>query len=386
MLDAYEVDGLAQQRFLALDGHLEGGFAEYIRRLLLEIRHLLLAPLLPVLVQPVEIIGQPGRADLEESHPEIGEPDRHALAHHRGEVEQDARREAVAMDLGEGLELAGAPFVGPVAGAVDADGGAEGLGRLIDRIVERIAKPERQAVGDHLEALEPELLGGVLDLGGGRLGVAHRQGAHRVQAVGLIVVGEMGVDGAAGGDGEIELQELADMARSGGEQHRLLDLVVVEDAVPDIDLLLRRQAAVVAVGRLDLAHQVGVPRLEVAGPQRRRPVLEGGVHVTPDFVRILENVPVGVDRRERCRHVVLPCLDCGGTLGAILSRPGAGCPPWPVGALDGGSGGGSSCSPGRSWQNRFGGQGGTPGRIRTYDTRIKSPLFYLAELRALALP
>ena len=31
------------------------------------------------------------------------------------------------------------------------------------------------------------------------------------------------------------------------------------------------------------------------------------------------------------------------------------------------------------------GQGGTPGRIRTYDTRIKSPLFYLAELRALAL-
>ena len=50
-----------------LEAEIHFRLAHQIARLVLEQRHFMLGALLPVLVQPVQIIRQPGRADFQES-------------------------------------------------------------------------------------------------------------------------------------------------------------------------------------------------------------------------------------------------------------------------------------------------------------------------------
>src|SRR5690606_6307251 len=109
--------------------------------------------------------------------------------------------------------------------------------------------------------------------------------------IGAIILRQVAVDGGRDGRGEGRLLQLAGVARAGGEQDRLLDIVLVEDAAPDRDLFLGLELAGIAGGPLDLARQVRVPRLD-PGPELRRPVAPAPVEIGPDLFLALENMAV----------------------------------------------------------------------------------------------
>jgi formate hydrogenlyase subunit 4 len=90
---------------------------------------------LPVLVETIQVIRQPGGADFQERQAELGKTHRHALADHAGELEQDAGGKSVGMHLGESVQPLGAELARPTAGAVDAENRAAPFRGFIDGII-----------------------------------------------------------------------------------------------------------------------------------------------------------------------------------------------------------------------------------------------------------
>jgi len=140
-----------------------------------------------------------------------------------------------------------------------------------------------------------------------RLGVAQGQDTHREQAVGGVVIGEMPVDGAGHAGGECGFLILGHTARSGGEQHCLLDVVIVEELVPDRDLFIGLGLAAVAAGHCELAPQVRVPGL-AARPQVCIPALPAVVEIGAHLVLVFHNMAIGIDGRNLRCHCGLPFL------------------------------------------------------------------------------
>ena len=121
--------------------------------------------------------------------------------------------------------------------------------------------------------------------------------ADREQPVIGIILREMVVDRAAGIDGEIGFLELRYAAGPGGEQDRLFYMVFFQDAVPQRDLLACRQIAKVFVRVADGVTERRIPRL-TAGPQRRAPAFRLSLQIALNIRHMLENVSVGIDRRD----------------------------------------------------------------------------------------
>ncbi len=92
MIGADVFDRMRELRFTRLDAEVDLRFSHQLAGFFFEQRHFILGALFPVLVEAIQVIGQPGGANLQKRHAKFGKADRHALAYHAGELEQDARR------------------------------------------------------------------------------------------------------------------------------------------------------------------------------------------------------------------------------------------------------------------------------------------------------
>ena len=92
MLRADVIDRMRQLRFARLDAEINLGLSDQLAGLFLEQRHLEFRAFFPMLVEAIEIIRQPGRADLQEGEAQFGKPERHALANHAGKLQAGCRR------------------------------------------------------------------------------------------------------------------------------------------------------------------------------------------------------------------------------------------------------------------------------------------------------
>src|SRR6476469_11021745 len=89
MLRADVIDGICQLRFARLDAEKNVGFPHQLAGLFFEDRHLDFRAFLPMLVEAIQIVRQPGRADFQESEAEFGKSERHTLTNHAGELQED---------------------------------------------------------------------------------------------------------------------------------------------------------------------------------------------------------------------------------------------------------------------------------------------------------
>ena len=250
-----------------------------------------------MLVQPVQPVGQPCGADLQEGQAELGETLRDPLDHDAGELEHHPRREHVGMDLTEVLQGRAADLVGRVAVPVNAQRHAQLLGGLVHRIVDGVSQGRGQAQGEELEAHQALLGDGATKLLGGLLGLPQRQHTHGVDAVreGVVLLGEVGVAGPAHRRREAFLAQLGRVAGPAGEQDHLLHVLPVHDRKPDLHLLGRAQAALVPA--FQGPEELGVPGLIATGPEGRWTLVPGGLQVLADVLLPFQQVPIAVKDR-----------------------------------------------------------------------------------------
>ena len=103
MLGADIFDRLRQLRLAGLDAEVNFGLSHQLTGFFLEQRHFDFPAFFPVLVETIQIIRQPSRADFQEGDAQFGKTQRYALADHAGKLQQDAGSKGVGVNLGEGI-------------------------------------------------------------------------------------------------------------------------------------------------------------------------------------------------------------------------------------------------------------------------------------------
>src|SRR4029453_17020059 len=87
----------------------------------------MLGALLPVFIQTIQVIGQPSRADLQESQFQFWKAHRQTLANDVGKVEQQTNGESVRGHFRESRQVGCADLVRIAARTMDADYRAQSL-------------------------------------------------------------------------------------------------------------------------------------------------------------------------------------------------------------------------------------------------------------------
>ena len=174
----------------------------------------------------------PAAAALHETDPELGEAVEdtvidqcHQRNHQRHRMVQDMGRG----EVGKRFEPDAA-----VGAAMDGQCAAE-PGRLgVNRPVILVPEMERQSGRRDHGARQAEVADCALELGGGRLGILHGDQRHRPQPVAhpCVHVVDIVVIGTADGGGVARVLDVADRQPLGGEQHRSVELRLVEKRKP----------------------------------------------------------------------------------------------------------------------------------------------------------
>src|SRR5262245_4596813 len=203
---------------------------EVLARLAIDQRRLL-GGQLPMLVQPLEPRRQPAGAGLEEGDAQLREAMEDAA--HRERHDGDH----LADGVGEGVHLEPRlPAVDPerhlidgLTAAVHAHRDAEVLGRLPHHVEARVVEVLLADVLGRDHADHAQLADAAAQLGGGRLGIDHRQLRHRHQALRRVAreLRPAVVQGAAERDGEVAIEPGPLLARAAREHDGLIDALEV---------------------------------------------------------------------------------------------------------------------------------------------------------------
>ena len=263
----------------------------------------------------------PAAAALHETDPELGEAVEdtvidqcHQRNHQRHRMVQDMGRG----EVGKRFEPDAA-----VGAAMDGQRAAE-PGRLgVNRPVILVPEMERQSGRRDHGARQAEVADCALELGGGRLGILHGDQRHRPQPVAhpCVHVVDIVVIGTADGGGVARVLDVADRQPLGGEQHRSVELRLVEKRKP-----VGGRFRPVVAGRHTLAHRrtgmqgevKAVERWKHAFPVARwleRVLSSRRVHEFGELVNRLDDMAVAVD------DVVLIIRHLGPPLATAQFRP-----------------------------------------------------------------
>ena len=159
MLGADIVDRSSKLRFAGLDTEIHLRLPDHIAGFVLEQRHFVFTALLPVFVQPIQVIGQPSRADLQKGEFQFRETDRQTLANHAGKLKEYPNRKGVGVNFRKSCQPGCAELARCIAGAMNAEDRAELFSLGKDRIVESVSERQWQTCRQHLKSLQgPALL------------------------------------------------------------------------------------------------------------------------------------------------------------------------------------------------------------------------------------
>ena len=106
----------------------------------------------PVLIEPIQVVRQPRRADFQESKLELGKSHGQALANDTGKLQQQSYRESIGVHLCKRRQPRRADFMGIAARTMDPQYGSQLFSFRIHRIIKTAAQGNRQAHGQNLKA------------------------------------------------------------------------------------------------------------------------------------------------------------------------------------------------------------------------------------------
>ena len=92
MIGTEIIDSCRQLRFARFEAEVKVGLAYHVAGFFLQQRHFIFAPFFPVLIQPIEIIREPGCSDLEKCELQVRKTYGYSLADDAGELQENSPR------------------------------------------------------------------------------------------------------------------------------------------------------------------------------------------------------------------------------------------------------------------------------------------------------